>query len=104
MFEIPIFAPGIISGVNNPSTIKDINASAENRCKVFHKLAEVNAPFACEIEEKLAVVKGVFDVNDLHFKIEFFDALLAHKRSFGLQLAVALVVLNVFGGSRTKNL
>ena len=97
-----------------------LNSCFENTCKVFYKLAEVNAPVRRKVEENFAVVKGVLNIYELHLKTVLCDFFFAYLKSFlffsliflkflkilicrnaddGLKRCHYLVVLNEFIGS-----
>ena len=51
------------------TNLTKLNSCSENSRKVLNELTEVNSACGCEIEEKLAVVKGILSINELHIKL-----------------------------------
>ena len=64
--------------------LPELDARAENAGQVLHELAEINPSVGREIEENLAVVKGVLRLDELHVEPSCGDLLLADAESFFL--------------------
>ena len=75
--------------------LAQLDAGAEDACQVLDQLAEVHASVRREIKEYLAVVKGIFGVDELHVQVAAADPLTADPEGLTLFFAVSLLALVV---------
>ena len=67
--------------------------------KVFYKLAEIDSSVGCEVENQLCIVKGLFHINKLHFKLSRGNLFLADSKGFLFFIFIRIITLDI-GGSR----
>ena len=83
-------------GLVADSHLAQLDAGAEHSCQVLDQLAEIHASVRCEIKKDLAVVKGIFGVDQLHIQAPLQDLFTADPESLPFPLAVFLLAAVIF--------
>ena len=90
--------PQIPSPPISDADLAQLDPCAEHACQILYERAEVNPSVGGEVENYLAVVKGVFHVYELHLKPVSGNFLLTDFARFLFLYMVFREVVEVFFG------
>ena len=91
-------------GFISDTDLAQLDSHLENSCQILYQLSEVHSAVSCEIENYLAVVKGVLHIYKLHHKAVLIHLFLAELHGSFLLFHVLYMLTMVFLVGNSYNL